>query len=130
MRREHPARVLIIDDSLTVRRFCRSIAEREGYEVIEAANGVEGLERGLSQPVGLMIVDLNMPTMDGQRFLREARCLPELADVPAIMISTSSRPDDRTRAFASGANLYHSKPVEADWLARVMALLRKEPRHV
>lgn len=130
MVREQPPRVLIVDDSLTVRRFCRSIAEAEGFDVVEAANGVEALERGLSQPIGLMLVDLNMPTMDGQRFLREARRLPELADVPAIMISTSSRPGDRDLAYAAGANLYHRKPVEADRLARCLALLLKGARNV
>ncbi|MCB6179270.1 response regulator [Rhodobacter sp. Har01] len=130
MARDIPARLLVVDDSLTVRRFCCSIAESLGVEVVEAANGVEGLERGLSQPFGLMLVDLNMPTMDGLRFLREARRQPELADVPAILISTSARPDDRHKAFAAGANFYHAKPVDADWLARVMTLLLKEARHV
>ena len=130
MGRDFPAHVLVVDDSLIVRRFCRDIAERVGVEVVEAANGVEGLERGLSQPFGLMLVDLNMPTMDGYRFLREARRELGLADVPAIMISTSARPKDRSRAFAAGANFFHAKPLDADWLAGVMSLLLGEARHV
>jgi two-component system chemotaxis response regulator CheY len=127
---ETSPRVLIIDDSLTVRRFCRSIAEPLGLQVVEAVNGVEGLERGLTDPVDVLLVDLNMPTMDGYRFLREARRRPELAHVPAIMMSTAHAPEDRHKAFAAGANFFHAKPVDATWLTRALTLLLPEARHV
>ena len=130
MGRELPARVLIIDDSLTVRRYYRSIAKKVGIGSVEAINGVEGLERGLSQPFGLVLVDLNMPTMDGYSFLRAARHQPGLAGVPIIMISTSAQPESRRRAFAEGANFYQTKHVDAHWLGRVMTLLMREAPNV
>lgn len=123
MRPDIPNRILVVDDSLILRRFCRAEAEALGVDVVEAANGVEALEVGLGQPIGLMLVDLNMPTMDGHRFLHEARLRPELADVPAVMISTTTRDADRLKSFASGANYYRAKPLQAVWLRQVITHL-------
>ena len=71
-------RVLVIDDALTVRLFCRQLLEAAGFEVVEAINGLEGLERAMQERFDLFAVDVNMQKMDGYAFLREARRLPEL----------------------------------------------------
>ena len=59
-----------------------------------------------------MVVDINMPKMDGLTFLRELRQREEICDLPAIVISTQDRPEDRARAHASGANVYFVKPID------------------
>ncbi|MGV7030689.1 response regulator [Methylobacterium symbioticum] len=118
------ARVLVVDDATTVRMYYRDVLESAGFTVEEAVNGFEGLEKAIAQSFDLLVVDVNMPKMDGYAFLRQGRALPELRAVPALMISTESAPQDRVRAYAAGANLYLVKPVQPQTLAeaaRVMA---------
>ncbi|MDD0839793.1 response regulator [Curvibacter sp. HBC61] len=118
-------RILIIDDAATVRMFHRGILEGAGYQVEEAVNGVEALEKALLTPFDLYIVDVNMPKLDGYGFLRELRN-QNLPQVPAIMVSTEATADDRRRAYAAGANLYLVKPTRPDQLVAPIALLLGE----
>ena len=104
--------VLVIDDSATTRLYYRATLEPAGFLVDEAANGLEGLEKTLLAPFDLVIVDINMPTMDGLTFLREMRKRAEVRDLPAIVITTQQRDEDRARAHAAGANAYVVKPVD------------------
>ena len=105
-------RVLVIDDAALVRRYYRSALESAGFEVDEALNGLEGLEKILVSPVDLLIVDVNMPQMDGFTFLETLRRreLP-LGGTPALITTTEARPQDFEAARAAGANFYLVKPV-------------------
>jgi CheY-like chemotaxis protein len=67
------ARVLVVDDSSLVRLYCRGVLEKAGFEVEQAINGIEALEKVLTQTFDLVIVDVNMPRMDGFSFLRALR---------------------------------------------------------
>jgi two-component system chemotaxis response regulator CheY len=115
-------RILIIDDAATVRLYHRQILESVGYEVHEAINGVEALEKALEIQFDLYIVDVNMPKLDGYGFLRELR-RNDMEQVPAIMVSTESKPEDRKRAYSSGANLFLVKPTRPEQLIAPIALL-------
>lgn len=117
-------RVLVVDDASLVRRYYRNALERAGYLVEEALNGVEALEKILTIPVDVLIVDVNMPQMDGFTFLAELRRqrLP-LAATPALVTSTEAGPQDVAAARASGANFYLVKPVGQDKLAEVVSML-------
>ena len=85
------ARILVVDDSSLVRLYYRSALEEAGFEVEQAINGIEAMERVLSQPFDLVIVDVNMPRMDGFTFLRSLRCrAADVATLPALMVSTES----------------------------------------
>ncbi len=119
-------RVLIVDDAPTVRMYHREILEAIGLVVDEAYNGVEALEKALTQPYDLYVVDINMPEMDGFRFLRALRQQPELPQTPAIMVSTEAADIDRAQAFQAGANLYLVKPVKPDVLRQYVQLLLGE----
>ncbi len=110
--------VLIIDDSATTRLFYRETLEAAGFAVEEAFNGLEGLEKAMSSPFDLMVVDVNMPKMDGLTFLSELRTREEIRATPAIMISTQDRPADRVKAYAVGANVYFVKPIDPETLVR------------
>ena len=116
---------LVVDDATTIRLFHRGILESAGFVVEEAMNGLEALERALSaaSPPDLLVVDVNMPCMDGYALLRAVRCEPALRTTPAIMISTESAENDAEQAFAAGANLYVIKPVRPEVLARFARLL-------
>jgi two-component system chemotaxis response regulator CheY len=116
-------RVLIVDDAATVRMFHRGILETAGYSVAEAVNGIEGLEKALAESFDVILVDINMPKLDGYGFLRELRAQPSVQP-PTIMISTESSDADRTRGYEAGANAYLRKPARpAQLLAYVHVLV-------
>ncbi len=118
-------RILIIDDAATVRMYHREIVEAAGYEAAEAINGLEALEKILVTPFDLYLVDVNMPKLDGYGFLRELR-RQDIAQVPAIMISTRASAEDRQRAYAAGANFYLVKPTRPEQLMAPITLLLGE----
>jgi two-component system chemotaxis response regulator CheY len=120
-------RILIVDDAATVRMYHRLILEAAGYEVEEAVNGIEALEKVLQSPFDLYVVDINMPKMDGYGFLKEMR-RQDMDQAPAIMVSTEAEADDRQRAYRAGANLYLVKPVKPDELLIHVRLLLGEAR--
>ena len=109
-------RVLVVDDSSLVRLYYRDVLEKSGFDVDQAMNGVEAMERVLAQPFDLLVVDVNMPKMDGFSFLRELRRgKSEAAALPALIITTEAGREDAEEARAVGANFYLVKPVsEAD----------------
>ncbi len=121
--------VLIVDDSATMRAYCRKACEPGGYAVVEASNGVEALEKALAAeaPFALMFVDINMPQMDGYRFVQEVRAEPALMAVPIVMMSTESEPSDVENAYRSGANCYLVKPVSAEAFGPLLRLLAEPP---
>ena len=118
------ARVLIVDDSSLVRLYYRSALEKAGFEVEQAINGIEAMERALSQPFDLVIVDINMPRMDGFTFVRALRRIAtDVASLPALMISTEAEVQDIDAARAAGANFYLVKPVSEVELVRHVCVL-------
>lgn len=120
-------RVLVVDDAATVRAYTRQVLEADGFAVEEAVNGIEGLERALGNPPDLLIVDVNMPKMDGYSMLHAVRRDAALRDIPALMVSTEAKESDRARALAAGANWYLVKPVRPDALALAARLLTGRP---
>jgi len=116
-------RILIVDDAATVRMYYRDILESASYSVTEAVNGMEGLEKALTSPFDLYVVDVNMPKLDGYRLLRELR-RENIPQSPAIMVSSEATVADRERAYRAGANEYFIKPLKpAQMLTHVRLLL-------
>ena len=118
-------RILIIDDAATVRMYHRNILEEAGYNVAEAFNGLEALERALSSPFDLYIVDINMPKLDGFGFLRQLRS-EDMTQAPAIIVSTESANNDQVAALRAGASCYLTKPVKPEALLTHVRLLLGE----
>src|SRR5690606_6926435 len=110
--------------SSLVRLFYRSILENAAFQVEEAYNGLEALEKLLMIPVQLLIVDVNMPQMDGLTFLDTLRQkeLP-LASIPALVTSTEAAEQDFAAARHAGANFYLVKPVLEKTLVEYAELL-------
>jgi two-component system chemotaxis response regulator CheY len=121
---ECATRILVVDDASLVRLYYRSILEAAGYEVDEAFNGLEALEKVLENPPDLLIVDVNMPQMDGLTFLAELRkqSLPTSA-IPALITSTEAGTQDVIAARAAGANYYLVKPLSDAVLTEHVAIL-------
>lgn len=116
-------RILVVDDGVTVRLFCREILENAGFTVEEAGNGLEGIERALGNHFDLLVVDINMPKLDGYQMIRLVRDDPALQTVPVVTISTEANRDDIARAYEAGANFYMVKPVRPAELAHAARLL-------
>jgi two-component system, chemotaxis family, chemotaxis protein CheY len=119
-----PIRILVVDDSSLVRLFYRQVLEAAGFEIEQAINGVEAMEKVLEQTFDLVIVDVNMPIMDGLSFLRSLRSATSgIASLPALVISTESGQLDVDDARSVGANFYLVKPVSDVDLCRYVAAL-------
>jgi two-component system, chemotaxis family, chemotaxis protein CheY len=124
-----PRKILIVEDSPTMCQLYRMVlANLDDAELVFANNGVEGLDRlAQASPIDLMIVDINMPRMDGLEFLRRAREELGVVDVPAIVISTEAEESDRRAAETAGASAYLRKPwTPDDLLAAIRPLLEKK----
>lgn len=117
-------RVLVVDDASLMRAYYRQALERAGYDVDEALNGLEALEKMLVQPFDLTIVDVNMPQMDGITFIRTLRGkdLPTSA-VPVLVTSTEAKDRDILAARMAGANYYVTKPISQETLIEHVVLL-------
>jgi two-component system, chemotaxis family, chemotaxis protein CheY len=103
-------RVLVVDDASLVRMYYRDALERAGYVVDEALNGLEALEKLHEAPADLLIVDVNMPQMDGFTFLKRMRMIPHCAATPVVLLTTSGLRRDAQEAMASSAVSYVIKP--------------------
>jgi two-component system, chemotaxis family, chemotaxis protein CheY len=112
-----------------VRLYYRSTLEQAGYRVEEALNGIEGLEKLLTTAVDLLIVDVNMPQMDGLTFLSKLRGKEgPPASIPALITSTESGNHDFAAARAAGANFYLVKPIDRETLLEFAAMLCGVPQ--
>jgi type IV pilus assembly protein PilB len=118
-------RVLVADDDPQMRRLIRSILERDGYEVAEAADGLDALDQVENRPFDLMLLDVDMPRLDGLGVLEELRARIKTSGVPVIVL-TARTDDTETRVLDLGAQDFLSKPVQPNSLqARVKAVLRR-----
>jgi two-component system chemotaxis response regulator CheY len=117
-------RILVVDDASLVRRFYREALERAGFEVDEALNGVEALEKVLETVYDLMVIDVNMPQMDGITFLRVLRRqTTAVSSLPALVVSTEAAAQDAAAARAAGANFYLVKPVGQEQLVEHVSIM-------
>lgn len=113
--------VMVVDDSLTVRKITGRLLAREGYQVLVAKDGVEALEQLLDVVPDVMLVDIEMPRMDGFDLTRNIRADARLKDVPIIMITSRTADKHRNYAFEIGVNHYLGKPYQEEELLRLVA---------
>ena len=122
--------IMVVDDSLTVRKFTSRLLEREGYQVVAVKDGVDALEHALGMLPDVMLVDIEMPRMDGFELTRNVRGDPRTHDIPIIIISSRTAEKHRAQAAQLGANGFLGKPYqESDLLgllSRFIAAKRKQ----
>jgi two-component system chemotaxis response regulator CheY len=117
-------RALVVDDSRTVRAIVGKTLRDEGLDVIEAANGREGLDRLRQTPgVDLILVDWNMPEMNGLDFIKAVRADRTYDAVRIMMVTTETEQAQVMRALDAGANEYLMKPFTRDVLVAKLSLL-------
>ena len=114
-------RIMVVDDSLTVRKITGRLLAREGYRVVTARDGVEALELLAEAVPDAMLVDVEMPRMDGFDLTRNVRADPRLKNVPIIMITSRTAEKHRNYALSLGVNVFLGKPYQEDELLRHIA---------
>ncbi|MFO0869723.1 MAG: response regulator [Pirellulales bacterium] len=115
---------LVIDDSRAVRLLIGNILREQGFEVLTASHGGEGLEQLHANPeIGLVLVDWNMPVMDGLSFIETVRSRRTWDGVRIVMVTTESESEQVQRAIRAGANEYVMKPFTAEILVAKLSLL-------
>jgi len=114
-------KVLVVDDSFTVRQYFKEIFQGLGWDVDEAVNGMEGLEKAVNEEYSLMTVDVNMPKMDGYTFVTKMR--EQGYSLPLVLISTESKEQDKIKGLQAGATLYLVKPVLPEQIKSYARLL-------
>src|SRR6187401_2426923 len=126
------ARILVADDEPNLRRVLTAILRREGYDVLQAADGSEAIDL-LAEPLDVVITDLKMPRVDGMEVLRHASA--QLPNVPVIMITAFGTVDNAVAAVKAGAFDYLEKPFEQEQIRQIVnkavaqsTLSRKEAR--
>ena len=117
-------RALVIDDSRTVRVIIGNILRELGLEVVEAGNGRQGLERLVENPdLALVLVDWNMPEMNGLDFIKAVRAERSYDPVRIMMVTSETEQEQVMRALEAGANEYLMKPFTKEILIAKLSLL-------
>jgi two-component system KDP operon response regulator KdpE len=120
------AKILVVDDDSQIRRVLRTTLAGQGYQAIDARNGEEAIEKLLGDKPDLIILDVNMPRMNG---LETCRAVRATSDVPIIMLTVRDTESDKIEALDAGADDYVTKPFSSpELLARIRAALRRYPQ--
>jgi len=120
------ARIMVVDDDPQIRRVLRTALVAQGYEVADARNGEEALEKVRDEKIDLLILDMNMPGMSG---LETCRTIRSTSDIPIIMLTVRDAEADKVEALDAGADDYMTKPFGSpELLARIRAALRRSPQ--
>lgn len=116
-------RVLIVDDNVTNRKLCGAILTGIGYRIREAANGSEALEAVRSEPPDLILMDVQMPVLDGVETLKQLKADPATRDIPVVALTSYAMKGDRERFMREGFSNYVSKPIDIDGFLEVVRRL-------
>lgn len=119
-----PKKILIVDDSSVIRMVLKNTLNEDGYDVIEAINGVDALTILKSgEKIGLVISDVNMPEMDGITFVQTYKAIPELQYIPVLMLTTETGQEKKEAAKAAGVRAWLVKPFNRESLMAAVSKL-------
>ena len=107
-------KILLIEDNEQNRYLATFLLEKHGYEVVPAADGALGIELCRRIRPQLILLDIQLPTLDGYAVARELRKLPELRDIPIVAVTSYAMPGDREKTIAAGCNGYIEKPINPE----------------
>lgn len=116
-------RLLVVDDSLLQQRYVQELLAGRGFHFLTADNGAAGVEAARAQLPDLILMDIEMPVMDGLEAAQRIRDCPETAAIPIVMVTSRAEAEYMESAFVGGCNDYITKPVHPDeLLAKIAAL--------
>ena len=113
-------KMLTVDDSPSVRKFVKFTLKAKGYEVSSAGDGLEALDLLKQEVFDAIILDINMPRMNGLEFLSAIKADDQYAGMPVIMLTTEGQDDDKDKAVALGATAYMVKPFKPTQLLMLL----------
>jgi chemosensory pili system protein ChpA (sensor histidine kinase/response regulator) len=120
---ERQTTALVVDDSITMRRVTQRLLERRGVRVLTARDGLDAIEILQEHDADIVLLDIEMPRMDGYQFATHLRNDPRLKDLPIIMVTSRSGEKHRAKAIEVGVNDYLSKPYQEPQLVAAMESL-------
>jgi two-component system chemotaxis response regulator CheY len=112
--------VLAIDDSASIRQMVAFTLKSSGYEVVEAVDGMDGLEKAKAKTFNLILSDQNMPRMDGLTLIKSLRGMPQYKTVPILMLTTESSDAMKQQGRAAGATGWLVKPFDPQKLIEIV----------
>lgn len=112
--------ILVVDDSTSIRRMVAFTLKNSGYDVIEAVDGQDALEKAKTKTTQLVLTDQNMPRMDGLSLIRSLRSLPQYKDIPILMLTTEASDAMKVQGRAAGATGWLVKPFDPEKLLEVV----------
>ncbi len=112
--------ILAVDDSASIRQMVGFTLKSSGYEVVEAVDGMDGLEKAKGKSFSLVLTDQNMPRMDGLSLIKNLRSLPQYKTVPILMLTTESSDAMKQQGRAVGATGWLVKPFDPQKLVEVV----------
>jgi CheY-like chemotaxis protein len=110
--------VLLVDDEDSLRKVMKDLLTRDGYQVLEARTGIEALDQTDRHAPDIIVLDLNLPGMDGYSVLKELRTRPATQKIPVIVLTAKGDEDNEVRVFELGADDFLSKPFRAKALSK------------
>jgi two-component system cell cycle response regulator DivK len=123
------AKVLYVEDNFENRLLVSRVLTAEGHEVLEAADGMEGLRVAQEMLPDLILVDINLPEMDGYEVTARMRRIPALADVPIVALTANVLRGDRERSLQAGCDGYIPKPLDVDMLPQQVDVFLHQTSH-
>lgn len=112
--------IMTVDDSNSVRQMVAFTLKQQGYQVVEAVDGLDALQKMKTTKVDLLLTDLNMPNCDGLTLIKEVRALSNYRFLPILFLTTESADDKKSQAKASGATGWIVKPFKPEQLLAVI----------
>lgn len=112
--------ILAVDDSASIRQMVAFTLKSQGYRVVEAVDGQDGLAKAKSQPIDLVLTDQNMPKMDGLTMIRALRMMPAFKSTPILILTTESSDAMKSQGRSAGATGWLVKPFDPNKLLEVI----------
>ncbi len=120
--------VLIVEDNVDNYELVRFLLERAGYQVLSAANGLEGIDAAKREQPDLVLMDLSMPEMDGWKATAQMKAEETTRHIPVLALTAHTLPGDRKRAIDAGCDGYISKPINVASFDKLVATLLRQAK--
>lgn len=114
---------MAVDDSITVRKVLNTTFSSAGYEVLEAKDGEDAMQKLADSPVDILVTDLNMPCMNGIDLIKEVRNRPGNRFLPIVMLTSENQPDMKQAGKAAGASGWITKPFKPEHLLSIVRMI-------
>ncbi|MEK6529764.1 MAG: response regulator, partial [candidate division NC10 bacterium] len=116
-----PVKILHVEDNADNRRLVRRLLVAEGYQLLEAEDGLEGIDKAVREEPDLILLDIGLPRFDGYEAAAALRAFPSLATTLIVALTAYTNPGDRERILTAGCNGYIAKPIDVDRFTGVVA---------